>query len=419
MNDPEIHSSTWDWDTASTTEAWKHSHNYVHHTYTNIRGKDKDLGYEIMRIDPHQKWHPVYLLQPFYNVLLMALFEWGVAFHDLDFEAIRTGEKSKKQVREELKGIARQGADARSSRTTSPGRCSAGWRWARSAAALAAAPSAARREAAARRADRRRLPARPRAAGRERARQALAAFARRVQALVPVDAVGRRHRQHRPQRLVVRDHLLRPLPRPDLHLQPGGGRGRDAGRLVRAPAASAPPTSRAARCSTSHQRQPRLPGRAPPLSRTCRSTRYAEIAPQGQGRSASATGCPTTRPVRASSGDGAADDPPARVPRRQAAAEAGPLPRHRDRGARRRRARTAGRLSDRRRTRAPTDSRRPPRTSPPRVRPGKRLPVGPQGSFAGTGLTPSPLPTTSTVRWVQGAQRGSVTPALLQREPDR
>ena len=106
MNDPQIHSSTWDWDTASTAEAWKHSHNYVHHTYTNILGKDKDLGYEIMRIDPHQDWHPVYLLQPFYNVLLMFLFEWGVAVHDLDFEAIRKGEKSKKQLRRELKGIA-------------------------------------------------------------------------------------------------------------------------------------------------------------------------------------------------------------------------------------------------------------------------------------------------------------------------
>src|SRR5690349_16540631 len=108
MNNPEIHSSTWDWDTASTKEAWKHSHNYIHHTYTNIRGKDKDLGYEIMRIDPHQKWHPVYLLQPFYNLLLMGLFEWGVAFHDLDLEAIRSGEKSKAQLVSELKGIARK-----------------------------------------------------------------------------------------------------------------------------------------------------------------------------------------------------------------------------------------------------------------------------------------------------------------------
>jgi NADPH-dependent stearoyl-CoA 9-desaturase len=106
MNDPRIHSSTWDWDTASTAEAWKHSHNFVHHTYTNIRGKDKDLGYEIMRIDPAQGWHPVYLLQPFYNLILMALFEWGVALHDLDFEAIRKGRKPMPQVKRELKGIA-------------------------------------------------------------------------------------------------------------------------------------------------------------------------------------------------------------------------------------------------------------------------------------------------------------------------
>jgi fatty acid desaturase len=111
MNDPQIHSSTWDWDTASTAEAWKHSHNYIHHTYTNIRGKDKDLGYEIMRIDPHQSWHPVYLFQPIYNAVLMAFFEWGVALHDLDLEAVRAGEKSHKQVLKELKGISGKARD--------------------------------------------------------------------------------------------------------------------------------------------------------------------------------------------------------------------------------------------------------------------------------------------------------------------
>jgi linoleoyl-CoA desaturase len=105
MNDPTIHSSTWDWDTASPAAAWKHSHNYVHHTYTNIVGKDKDVGYEILRVDPSQPWNPAYLLQPFYNVVLMALFEWGVALHDLDFEKIRKGEKSKSQLRDELKAI--------------------------------------------------------------------------------------------------------------------------------------------------------------------------------------------------------------------------------------------------------------------------------------------------------------------------
>jgi linoleoyl-CoA desaturase len=106
MNDPVINSQAWDWDTASTAESWRHSHNYIHHTYTNILGKDKDLGYEIMRIDPAQKWHPVYLLQPIYNVLLMLLFEWGVALHDMDLEAIRRGEKSHKEALKDLRGIA-------------------------------------------------------------------------------------------------------------------------------------------------------------------------------------------------------------------------------------------------------------------------------------------------------------------------
>jgi fatty acid desaturase len=105
MNDPDINSQNWDWDTASPADAWRHSHNYEHHTFTNIRGKDRDLGYEIMRIDPHQKWHPVYLLQPFYNLVLMGFFEWGVALHDLNFDAIRAGEKSKAKVKKQLQAI--------------------------------------------------------------------------------------------------------------------------------------------------------------------------------------------------------------------------------------------------------------------------------------------------------------------------
>jgi fatty acid desaturase len=105
MNDPQINSSTWDWDAASTAEAWKYAHNYIHHTHTNILGKDRDLGYEIMRIDPQQPWNPIYLLQPFYNVLLAAVFEWGVAMHDLDIGAIRRGEKSKAAAWHELKGM--------------------------------------------------------------------------------------------------------------------------------------------------------------------------------------------------------------------------------------------------------------------------------------------------------------------------
>jgi len=106
MNDPHIHSSSWDWDTASTSVAWKHSHNYIHHTFTNVVGKDKDLGYQVMRVDPKQEWGPHYLVQPIINVLLMLGFEWGVAFHDLDFDEILAGKKDKKIFKEELKGIA-------------------------------------------------------------------------------------------------------------------------------------------------------------------------------------------------------------------------------------------------------------------------------------------------------------------------
>jgi fatty acid desaturase len=105
MNDPDINSQTWDWDTASPADAWRHSHNYEHHTFTNIRGKDRDLGYEIMRVDPQQRWHPVYLFQPLYNLLLMGFFEWGVAVHDLNFDAIHAGEKSKEQMLAELRAI--------------------------------------------------------------------------------------------------------------------------------------------------------------------------------------------------------------------------------------------------------------------------------------------------------------------------
>src|SRR5439155_7134564 len=66
MRDPEIHSTTWEWDSASPADMWKHSHNFVHHTYTNVLGKDRDIGYSALRISPEQPWHPVYLTQPLY-----------------------------------------------------------------------------------------------------------------------------------------------------------------------------------------------------------------------------------------------------------------------------------------------------------------------------------------------------------------
>ena len=109
MNDPEIHSSNWEWDTAQPAEQWKHSHNYIHHQFTNVLGHDNDIGYGILRMAREQKWHPYYLGQPVYNALLASLFQWGVALHDLDLERIRKGEKDPKEMKRQLRQILRKG----------------------------------------------------------------------------------------------------------------------------------------------------------------------------------------------------------------------------------------------------------------------------------------------------------------------
>jgi NADPH-dependent stearoyl-CoA 9-desaturase len=84
LRDPKIHSSKWEWDHASPAEQWKHSHNELHHTYTNVIGKDNDLGYGIMRVDEDQRWHPMHLGQPFYNLINAMFFEYGIAAYDLE-----------------------------------------------------------------------------------------------------------------------------------------------------------------------------------------------------------------------------------------------------------------------------------------------------------------------------------------------
>ncbi|WP_030434649.1 fatty acid desaturase family protein [Actinoplanes subtropicus] len=84
MQDPKIHSTRWEWDNASPASQWKHSHNELHHTYTNVVGRDNDLGYGIMRVDESQKWHPLYLAQPLWNFVNACFFEYGIAAYDLE-----------------------------------------------------------------------------------------------------------------------------------------------------------------------------------------------------------------------------------------------------------------------------------------------------------------------------------------------
>jgi NADPH-dependent stearoyl-CoA 9-desaturase len=108
MKDPAISASSWEWDSVSTASAWKYSHNFEHHTFTNVIGKDRDLGYSAMRVSADQPWHPIYLIQPLYGVGMALTFEWGIAIYDIDLGAVRHGRKSREQGRAELNAFARK-----------------------------------------------------------------------------------------------------------------------------------------------------------------------------------------------------------------------------------------------------------------------------------------------------------------------
>ncbi|WNG82238.1 acyl-CoA desaturase [Mycobacterium sp. ITM-2016-00316] len=108
MNDPEIHSTEWEWDTTSPTVHWKKSHNFIHHKYTNVVGLDDDIGYGIMRLTRDQKWERWMIGNPVYNFLLGTLFEWGVALHGVETTKWRKGEKSLREVGKDLRIIGKK-----------------------------------------------------------------------------------------------------------------------------------------------------------------------------------------------------------------------------------------------------------------------------------------------------------------------
>ncbi len=108
MRDSKIHSTTWEWDHPAPAAFWKKSHNYEHHTFTNVRGKDRDLGYAVMRIVPEQEWKPAHLLQPLTNLGLSLIFEYGVAIYDIELEKVQQGTKPWSKAKAELKTLWRK-----------------------------------------------------------------------------------------------------------------------------------------------------------------------------------------------------------------------------------------------------------------------------------------------------------------------
>lgn len=108
MRDPHLDGKTYEWDIAGTSDNWRKTHNYRHHTWTNVRGMDDDIGYGLLRVFPEQRWKPFYLAQPLVAVIFAVLFEWGVAIQDLRLGRWFAGKMSAAKLREVFRPVGRK-----------------------------------------------------------------------------------------------------------------------------------------------------------------------------------------------------------------------------------------------------------------------------------------------------------------------
>jgi len=99
MNDPEFSGRTYEWDIAGPSDFWRHTHNHIHHTYTNVLGMDDDIGYGVVRLFPEQRWKPFYRWQPLWVTLQALLFQYSVAVQHLRLDKVYKGKMSRDELR--------------------------------------------------------------------------------------------------------------------------------------------------------------------------------------------------------------------------------------------------------------------------------------------------------------------------------
>ena len=106
--DPALDSQRYEWDIVCDGNDWRHSHNYEHHTFTNILGRDRDIGYAFLRVSARQRWRPHHLIQPIAAAILALLFQWGVAMHDLRLDELLSGRQSFATLRRRARPFLRK-----------------------------------------------------------------------------------------------------------------------------------------------------------------------------------------------------------------------------------------------------------------------------------------------------------------------
>jgi fatty acid desaturase len=106
MNDPEIHSTTWEWDMSGASKHWRYTHNFMHHKYTNILGMDDDVGYGMLRVTRDQRWKPFNLGNVLFNTILALGFEWGVGLQHLELGKMSKGRDDRGATRVRMREFA-------------------------------------------------------------------------------------------------------------------------------------------------------------------------------------------------------------------------------------------------------------------------------------------------------------------------
>jgi fatty acid desaturase len=106
MNDPEIHSSTWEWDMGGAAKHWRFTHNFQHHKYTNILGMDDDVGYGMLRVTRDQPWKKFNVLNVLWNTILALGFEWGVALQHLEIGKLFKGRANREATQVRLREMS-------------------------------------------------------------------------------------------------------------------------------------------------------------------------------------------------------------------------------------------------------------------------------------------------------------------------
>src|SRR6201993_2651391 len=103
MNDPEIHSSSWEWDMGGPSKHWRFTNNFQQNKYTNILGMDDDVGYGMLRVTRDQRWKKFNILNVLWNTILALGFEWGVAMQHLELGKLFKGRANREATKVRLR----------------------------------------------------------------------------------------------------------------------------------------------------------------------------------------------------------------------------------------------------------------------------------------------------------------------------